>query len=455
MAFPEGSRILDIGCGSGRDAAMLLEGGHDVRGIEPSSRLRQISQELHPTLAGRIETGAFPQSLSNVEETDKYDGVLCSAVLEHLPKSRFFDSAYAIKDQLKPHGRVLVSFASERDGLDESSRDIGGRLFTPIIPDELALLFERTGFQCIGKWTDPDSLGRNHAWHTLLFELRSTGLARPLDLVEAVLSRDKKVATYKLALFRALCDIALTQPHSVQWRRDGTVGVSIDAVADRWIIYYWPLFASDQFLPQMQQEWKAKVHKLAFASQLEALREMYDKLGGLSAYAVDRRRGSLPDYAKAAAARLLKALKDAIRYGPVTHAGGSLESGQIFGYEKGGTIVVSASLWSEICLMGHWIQDALILRWAELTSRLSKGSVRPEAVVSQLLVIPDPDRETQAARQVFEDLKLRECVWSGRDLRRGFVVDHVLPFSLWRNNDLWNLLPAHPRVNGQKSDRLP
>ena len=35
------------------------------------------------------------------------------------------------------------------------------------------------------------------------------------------------------------------------------------------------------------------------------------------------------------------------------------------------------------------------------------------------------------------------------------MIDHVLPFSLWRNNDLWNLLPAHPQVNSQKSDRLP
>jgi very-short-patch-repair endonuclease len=31
----------------------------------------------------------------------------------------------------------------------------------------------------------------------------------------------------------------------------------------------------------------------------------------------------------------------------------------------------------------------------------------------------------------------------------------VIPFSLWRNNDLWNLLPAHPAVNNAKRDLLP
>jgi hypothetical protein len=41
------------------------------------------------------------------------------------------------------------------------------------------------------------------------------------------------------------------------------------------------------------------------------------------------------------------------------------------------------------------------------------------------------------------------------ELRKSFNVDHVLPFSLWHNNDLWNLVPAHPKINAAKSDRLP
>ena len=36
-----------------------------------------------------------------------------------------------------------------------------------------------------------------------------------------------------------------------------------------------------------------------------------------------------------------------------------------------------------------------------------------------------------------------------------FDVDHAMPFSLWRNNDLWNLFPAAPGVNAEKSDKLP
>jgi SOS-response transcriptional repressor LexA len=34
-------------------------------------------------------------------------------------------------------------------------------------------------------------------------------------------------------------------------------------------------------------------------------------------------------------------------------------------------------------------------------------------------------------------------------------LDHAIPFSLWRNNDLWNLLPASKAANQAKRDRLP
>lgn len=37
----------------------------------------------------------------------------------------------------------------------------------------------------------------------------------------------------------------------------------------------------------------------------------------------------------------------------------------------------------------------------------------------------------------------------------GFAVEHVIPFSLWANNDLWNLIPTDPKMNLQKSYKLP
>jgi hypothetical protein len=46
-------------------------------------------------------------------------------------------------------------------------------------------------------------------------------------------------------------------------------------------------------------------------------------------------------------------------------------------------------------------------------------------------------------------------VWSGRKLVGDFDVDHAIPFALWQDSSLWNLLPAAKAVNNQKRERLP
>jgi hypothetical protein len=49
------------------------------------------------------------------------------------------------------------------------------------------------------------------------------------------------------------------------------------------------------------------------------------------------------------------------------------------------------------------------------------------------------------------------CVWTGVRLGPGMLdIDHCLSWSAWPCGDLWNLLPASPRVNQHlKRDRLP
>ena len=34
-------------------------------------------------------------------------------------------------------------------------------------------------------------------------------------------------------------------------------------------------------------------------------------------------------------------------------------------------------------------------------------------------------------------------------------MDHLIPFSIWKNNDLWNLLPSKPQINNEKKDKIP
>ncbi len=454
MTFRPGARVLDIGAGMGRDVAKLVSEGYEAWGIEPSDTFRELAVVRFPHIGDRMRAGSLPDEMPPLADLGgPFDGVVCSAVLQHLPRSKLFDAVFSLKGILKERGRILVSIPVERPGLIDS-RDDRGRLFNGVTADEIELIFERVGFAPIGRWAGDDALGRDgHNWATLALELRSSGTSRPIDQIEAVLSRDKKVATYKLALIRALCAIALTEPRSAKFTANGMVRVPLSAIAERWILYYWPLFESEMFLPQMQGETKASGHRLAFSPGLAALVAVYHGNGGLSAFAADRRAGRLIEPARELHASLLGRLPGTICDGPVRHSGGSTTP--LFKRDRE-NVLVPAPIWRELSLMGHWIQDALLLRWADLVCQFSSNEVTADIAIARLMVTPSPDRETAAARSLYLDQPSLECVWTGRSLdAKSLDIDHVLAYSLWRNNDLWNLLPSHARVNQDKSDSLP
>jgi SAM-dependent methyltransferase len=78
-AFKTRSKLLDIGCGSGRDLALLVSLRHDCFGLDATPEFVELSQTLHPELKGKIVQGA----LTNFDPPfgGKFDGILCSAVL--------------------------------------------------------------------------------------------------------------------------------------------------------------------------------------------------------------------------------------------------------------------------------------------------------------------------------------------------------------------------------------
>lgn len=154
---------------------------------------------------------------------------------------------------------------------------------------------------------------------------------------------------------------------------------------------------------------------------------------------------------------VLRTIGETIRTGPVTHAGGSLESGAVFRYDKETRLVLmSSELWRELSLLGHWINDAVLVRWASLTQQFSfRQAITAGDVLPLLLARPEPLRATGKARKVYLEAGVSKCTWTDAPLRHDFAVDHVIPFSWWGNNDLWNLVPADPKANGKKSDKLP
>ena len=168
--FKACSKLLDIGCGSGRDLAFLAKLGHDCFGIDATPEFVELSQKLHPELKGKIAHCALPNF--DLPFGGEFDGILCSAVLMHIPEDQLVPAALSIKSCLKKSGQLLYSVPCKRLDLVTENRDANGRLFIPDQSDRLQIIFEQLGFILTSKWVTVDSMGRDSVeWISVLMEL--------------------------------------------------------------------------------------------------------------------------------------------------------------------------------------------------------------------------------------------------------------------------------------------
>ena len=77
-----GARVLDAGCGSGRDSRAFLEMGYQVEAFDASSEMVRMASQ-HSGLAVKQMT------FSDVDATDRYDGIWCCASLLTRGSTRF------------------------------------------------------------------------------------------------------------------------------------------------------------------------------------------------------------------------------------------------------------------------------------------------------------------------------------------------------------------------------
>ena len=93
-------------------------------------------------------------------------------------------------------------------------------------------------------------------------------------------------------------------------------------------------------------------------------------------------------------------------------------------------------------------------RWRDVTYSLNKDEFATDKIDAMIYKTIFSDRNTNIGRKFLPNNC--ECVWSGKKLKNGnYDIDHVLPYSIWFNNDLWNLLPCDSGINGKKSDKIP
>lgn len=99
--------------------------------------------------------------------------------------------------------------------------------------------------------------------------------------------------------------------------------------------------------------------------------------------------------------------------------------------------------------------STIISKWKQKTNSLNINQEITKDIIDKLSSDTLEIRETTTIRNILQDTN--ECVWSGKNLTgKNYDVDHMLPFSVWFNNDLWNMLPTDRVLNQQKKkDKIP
>ena len=170
--FTKGSKLLDIGCGAGRDLALLARMGFDVYGVDPSAEFIQLAQQTHPDLEGRLSNGGLPEL--GIPFGGNFDGVLCYGVLMHLNQEALVRSVKSLRACLKIGGRVIIAIPAKKPGINTQNRDEEGRLFQLHRGKDLQSLFASNGFELIEQWSNQHSIDETGIeWLAQSYELTS------------------------------------------------------------------------------------------------------------------------------------------------------------------------------------------------------------------------------------------------------------------------------------------
>ncbi len=180
-ALARGASVLDVGAGSGRDLAAMLELGLNAYGVEPNQAMREKALLTHPALHGRLCEGMLPELGRPFSERcpNGFDAVVCSAVLMHLGAAHLPHALEALVAQLRPSAArdadnerpaLLISVPEMDQAQLAEGRDMDGRRFHNHALDEIQNLLALQGLSLErASASDAVLASAGTRWHTLVF----------------------------------------------------------------------------------------------------------------------------------------------------------------------------------------------------------------------------------------------------------------------------------------------
>lgn len=148
-----GAMCLDVGAGSGRDAAALAQRGYEVIAVEPSNGLRKLAQTHHPHPHIKWVADTLPYLTTLKDNHYLFDFVLVSAVWMHVQPELRLTSLQNLKDLLTQDGCIALTLR-----LGDPSVE---RVIFPLSVNEIFDQAKQVGLKVLYESPEEtDSLGR-------------------------------------------------------------------------------------------------------------------------------------------------------------------------------------------------------------------------------------------------------------------------------------------------------
>jgi SAM-dependent methyltransferase len=129
-----GARVLELGCGDGRDSEAMIHAGFDVTPTDGSVGLAREAEK-------RLRRAVRIMRFEEFDEHAVYDAVWANACLLHVPAERLGDVLSNVHAALRPGGRFYASYKMG----DGGDRDDLGRYYNFPSREKLAATYERAG----------------------------------------------------------------------------------------------------------------------------------------------------------------------------------------------------------------------------------------------------------------------------------------------------------------------
>jgi SAM-dependent methyltransferase len=191
--------VIDVGAGTGRDAAWFASKGLEVVAVEPSAGMRAEANARRPDSNIEWVDDRMPSLSRTLSLGLAADLVFLGAVWMHVPPEDRRRAFRKLVSLTRSGGRIVMSL---RKGPDD------GRGFYPASVLEIECLARDHGL-IVERVERLEDLGGRDAvsWECVVLRLIDDGTGA-LPLLRHVILNDAKTTTYKLGLLRSLCRVA-------------------------------------------------------------------------------------------------------------------------------------------------------------------------------------------------------------------------------------------------------